>query len=205
MTFYATTIPPEAAFGFQGGPEFSTNIKAMASGREKRNADWAQCKHKYTAPFQNITNANYLLIKAVHLGMRGRLHTFLFQDKADYQASAEQFGTGDGATKIFQLSKTSNAGGGATYTRVITKPDVMSGIVIRVNGVVTAATVDSTTGLVTFSSAPAGGAVLTWTGNFYVHVRFDNDSLPFSIDDRSGSTYIQNGSIDLIEVPPGDD
>ncbi len=205
MTFYATQIPPAAAFGFQGGPEFSTNIKSMASGREKRNGEWLQCRHKYSCPFQNITNDNYLLIKAVHLGMRGQLHSFLFLDSADYQASNEQFGIGDGTTTVFQLSKTANAGGGATYTRTITKPNTDLGVIVRVNGVVTAAAVDPLTGLVTFSAAPANGAVLSWTGNFYVQVRFDNDSLPFSIDNKSGSTYIQNGSIDLIEVPAGDD
>lgn len=200
MAFYATKIPPAAAFGFQGGPVFSTNIKNLANGREKRNADWLQCRHQYSCPFQNITNDNYLLIKAVHLAMRGKLHTFLFTDPADNQASNDRFGTGDGTTTVFQLSKIADAGGGATYTRIITKPNTLIGVTIRVNGVVTAASVDGTTGLITFSSAPANASILTWTGSFDVQVRFDNDNLPFSINDKSGSTFVQNGSVDLIET-----
>ncbi len=204
MTFYAIEIDPTPAFGFQGGPEFSTNVQTLASGREKRNGDWFFSRHKFSAPFQNITNDQYLRVKQVFLIMRGKLHTFLQRDWADFNASNEQFGAGDGTTKIFQLVKTVSEGGGG-YQRVITKPDVLGGIVIKVNGTVTAASVDATTGLVTFSSAPANAAVLTWSGQFYNHVRFDIDSLPFTIDNLSGNVYVQNGSVDLIEVLEGDD
>ena len=38
----------------------------------------------------------------------------------------------------------------------------------------------SSTGLVTFTTAPASGAVLTWTGNFYYRVRFSADRADFN-------------------------
>ena len=199
MAFYAIEIAQIPGFTFQGGPEFSTNVQNLQSGAESRNADWAQCRHKYTAPFLNITNAAYLAIKDVFLVCQGKTHSFLHKDWGDYLANDAQFGIGDGATKVFQLSKVSKvAGTSATYTRVVNKPLV--GATFKVNGVPTAATYDIYTGLVTFAAAPADGAVLTWTGEFRVQVRFDIDYLPFTLDDKSGNTFIMNGSIDLYEV-----
>lgn len=204
--FFPVQIDPVPGFGFQGGPEFNTNIKSLASGREKRNADWSICRHKYSAPFQNITNEAYLAIKKVHLMCRGRLHSFLHRDWADFSASDEQFAVGDGSTVVFQLSKISTALGAVPYVRQITKIDNSQGEpIIKVNGVVTAATVNDSTGQVTFSSAPATGAVLTWSGLFFVQVRFDTDYLPFSLDNKSNGDFISNGSIDLLEVLAGDD
>ena len=59
------------------------------------------------------------------------------------------------------------------------------------------------TGVLTFTAAPANGAVLRWSGTFDVWVRFTDDYLPFSIDDRDASLeYRVNGSVGLIEVPP---
>lgn len=70
-----------------------------------------------------------------------------------------------------------------------------------VNGVLTGAAVDTTSGAVTFATAPADDAVLTWTGEFRVHVRFDTDYLPFSLASVfADGQYARNGSIDLIEV-----
>lgn len=199
MAFYPISIAQCPGFGFTGGPEFQTDIKNAQNGREYRNGDWAICRHKYTVPFLNVTDEAYLAIKEVFLVVRGRLHTFLHKDWADYQADNARFGTGDGTTRVFQLSKISTVGA-ASYTRIITKP-VFEGFVIRVNGALgVPAAVDTLNGLVTFVTAPANGAVLTWTGTFNVQVRFDIDYLPFSLDNANGSGYAQNGSIDLIEV-----
>lgn len=200
MAFYAIEIAQCPGFGFEGGPEFSTNVQQLASGAEKRNADWAICRHKYTAPYSNITDEAYLAIKQVFLIVRGRCHSFLHKDYGDYQAVDEPFGMGDGVTKVFQLQKVSTvAGTSATYVRTINKP--VAGATYKVAGVATGAALDTNTGLVTFAAAPANGAALTWTGEFRVQVRFDIDYMPFSLDNAlQGGGYANNGSVDLIEV-----
>ncbi|HEU4376276.1 MAG TPA: DUF2460 domain-containing protein [Telluria sp.] len=203
MSFYPIRIAQTPGFGFTGGPEFSTNVQNIANGREKRNADWAICRHKYTAPFRNIPEAAYRAIKDVFLVTRGKAHTFLHRDWGDYVATNAAFGTGDGTTTVFQLGKTSTAGSG-TYYRTIDKPNSATPLavpfVVKVAGAVTGVVVDSTTGIVTFATAPAMGAALTWSGEFDVHVRFDIDYLPFSLDDRNTNGYVTNGSVDLMEV-----
>lgn len=200
MAFYAIEIPACPGLNFSGGPEFSTNIQALANASESRNADWDICRHKYTAPFNNITDAAYLAIKDVFLICRGRAHTFLFKDYSDFKATDAQFAIGDGATKVFQLQKLSIvAGTSATYQRLITKPLV--GATFTANGVAVGAALDTNTGLVTFANAPAIGVVLRWSGEFRVHVRFDIDYLPFTLSDAlQGGGYANNGSIDIIEV-----
>ena len=195
--FYPIEIEACPGFGWIGGPEFQTNVQRLGSGREKRNADWSICRHRYTAPYKNITDDAYRAIKQVFLICRGKTHTFLHKDWADFQAVDEPFGVGDGTTKTFQLKKVSSDGGG-TYTRMIDKP--VTGVVIKVGGVVTLATVSTLDGSVVFASAPANGAALTWTGEFRVHVRFDIDALPFSLDNVGNKGFFSNGSVDLVEV-----
>ena len=53
-----------AAYGWSGGPEFKTRIRLLANGRERRNADWSQGRHRYTLPFLNIGEARYRAIDA---------------------------------------------------------------------------------------------------------------------------------------------
>lgn len=190
-------LDPCVAFGFAGGPEFTTRITPIANGHERRNAEWSQARHRYTAPFNNITDAEYRLIKKMFNACRGQLHGFLFKDHLDYQATDEAFGTGDGATVAFQLVKKSTIDG-ETYTRTITRP--VTGVVVKEAGVTKTGTLDTTTGIFTFDTAPANGAALTWTGEFRIPVRFASDWLPFSLDNRRGADFAVNGSVDLIEV-----
>jgi len=57
--------------------------------------------------------------------------------------------------------------------------------------------VDTTTGIVTFTSAPAAGATITVGFEFDVPVRFDTDTLDITLDiERLGSIT----SIPLLEI-----
>jgi hypothetical protein len=91
----------------------------------------------------------------------------------------EQFGTGDGTTTTFQLTRT--IGGVATgYAEPM--QNINGAPTIFVNGVKKTVTTDYTvgsTGIVTFTSAPANNAVLSWSGKFYFYVRFADDTLMF--------------------------
>jgi len=204
VTFYAIQIEECPGFGWQGGGEFDTLIRQMQSGRNKRKARRDVVLHRYVCPFNNIPITAARNIAKVHKGMRGALHTFLFHDRLDDTADGDVFGTGDGTTTVFQLSRTYDPGGGATYSRDITKPDVDGDIdgtliVVEVDGTPTAVTINAATGGVTFGSAPPNDAVLTWSGRYYVCVRFNRDDLPFTIDNKSGTVFITNGSLELIE------
>lgn len=208
MTYYAIEIEQCPGFGFQGGPEFDTLIRPLENGRNRRKPRRYIGLHHYTSPMNNISVEAARAIKKVHMAMLGAAHTFRFLDFLDFEATDAGFGVGDGVTVDFQLKNIYNPGGGAQYLRDITKPDTAFEIqlddagvpiIVKVAGVTTAVTVNSNTGIVTFSSPPALGAALTWSGRFWVPVRFNRDDLPFSIDSRNGSVFITNGTLELIE------
>lgn len=186
-------------YGWQGGPQFNTRLVTTQSWMERRNAQNIECRHSYTLPMANISSIEYLqTLKSAYLACRGMLHSFKIKDYSDYQARGEVFGEGDGVATVFQLRKVA-VFGPATYSRTIVKPN--DGVAVRESGVPVSTSVDPLTGLVTFASAPADGAILTWTGEFCVPVRFNSDTLVNSIDNRFGQDgYAMNGNVDLIEV-----
>ncbi len=188
-------LAPCPGYGWDGGPTFSTSIEVLQNGDEDRNADWAEARHAYGAPFLNITKEAYRSLKTMFFATRGMLHAFRLVDELDHEAVDEIFGIGDGVEAIFQLRKISLVDG-AEYSRNVYALPVAP--VITVNGVPTVDfEVNLRTGQVMFDTPPAPTAVLRWTGNFDVWVRFATDSLRFSLDNPNAT----NGMVELIEVP----
>ena len=90
------------------------------------------------------------------------------------------------------------ASGGQSWTRTIAKP-VAGTARIALAGVEQPSgwTVDTTTGVVTFSAAPGSGVAITAGFEFDVPVRFDTDALDVTLDlERLGSIT----SIPLLEI-----
>lgn len=203
MAYLRAQIEACEAFGWEGGPEFRTRIVEMQNKRERRNADWAEARHRFTLPFQNIDPERYANIKQMHLVCRGMLHAFLYRDPLDNVADDDLFAVGDGTQETFQLSKLSVIDG-VTYQRnVYALPDSTPDFEVTANdSPVVAYTLDRDRGLITFDSAPPNGALLRWSGPFLVWVRFNQDWLPFSIDNRGPDGFAHNGTVDLMEVPP---
>ena len=135
-----------------------------------------------------------------------RLYGFRFKDWADFKSCLpsqislpldQAIGTGDGSQTQFQLVKV-YASGGQSWTRTITKP-VADTVRVALNGAeqLSGWSVDTTTGIVTFSAAPGVGVSVTAGFQFDVPVRFDTDQLDVTLDiERLGSIP----SIPLIEV-----
>ena len=109
----------------------------------------------------------------------------------------QQIGTGTGSQQTFQLAKRYTSGA-QTWVRTITKPvagtiRVALGMVEQMSGW----TVDTTTGVVTFTTAPAGGVAVRAGFEFDVPVRFDSDTLDVTLDfERLGSIT----AIPLLEI-----
>jgi uncharacterized protein (TIGR02217 family) len=203
MTFYAAEIEACPAYGWQGGPSIEVLIKKLRSRREKRDkkTDWFQ--HSYTLPFQNIRDDDYLeYIKAAFMVLGGPTDSFLVKDYGDFLATAEPLGVSPAGSTPVQLSKTYSPWGfiGApTHTRIITKP-VTATVVLYQNGVPKAGTTDGLTGLFTPTTAWTPASIITADFEFRVPCRFDQFSLPSTIDNRSGDRYAVNGSVVLLEV-----
>ena len=206
MAFNEVRFPDDISRGARGGPERRTQIVELASGDEERNASWANSRRRYDAAYGIRRVDDLAAVVAFFEARNGRLHGFRWKDWADYKsclpsgapaATDQAIGTGDGATTTFQLVK-SYVSGAQTWTRAITKP-VVGTVLVAIDGVeqTTGWSVDTTTGVVSFNTAPANGAAITAGFEFDVPVRFDTDTLDVTLDiERLGSIT----SIPLIEV-----
>lgn len=195
MSFIETPrFPDNISYGSKGGPKYNTIVTTVNSGFEYNNINWDTARHKYDVAM-GVRNLSELstLVKFFHI-TRGKGHYFRYKDWADYKScdledtisdTDQVFGIGDGTAKGFQLIKTYDLSGGVVNQRDIKKP-VNTTIVIAVNGTpqteTTHYSINYTTGYVTFVTAPANLASITWGGEFDVPCRFDTDELELSMD-----------------------
>jgi uncharacterized protein (TIGR02217 family) len=206
MAFHEVRFPDDISRGARGGPERRTQIVELASGDEERNASWANSRRRYDVAYGIRRADDLAAVVAFFEARNGRLYGFRFRDWADYKSclpsqqptpTDQGIGTGDGGTTMFQLVK-NYASGAHTWTRTIGKPEAGS-VTVAFDGVEQGSgwSVDTTTGLVTFGSAPTAGAVITAGFTFDVPVRFDSDTLDVTLDiERLGSIT----SIPLLEI-----
>lgn len=206
MAFHEVRFPDNISRGARGGPERRTQIVELASGAEERNASWANSRRRYDVAYGIRRADDLAAVVAFFEARNGRLHGFRFKDWADFKSclpsqtpspTNQPIGTGNGAATLFQLTKRYTSGA-QSWTRVITKP-VAGTVTIALNGTPHASgwSVSTTTGLITFATAPAPGIAITAGYEFDVPVRFDTDVLDVTLDlERLGSIT----SIPLVEI-----
>ncbi|SNT41265.1 DUF2460 domain-containing protein, partial [Antarctobacter heliothermus] len=180
MAFHEIRFPDNISRGARGGPERRTQIVELASGDEERNASWANSRRRYDVAYGIRRGDDLAAVVAFFEARNGRLHGFRFKDWGDFKSclpsgtpshSDQLIGTGDGSTTGFQLAK-NYVSGAQTWTRAITKP-VAGSLRIGFDGteLVSGWSVDTTTGGVTFGTAPGSGVALTAGFEFDVPVR----------------------------------
>ncbi|MFN4201882.1 MAG: TIGR02217 family protein [Tabrizicola sp.] len=206
MAFHEVRFPDNISRGARGGPERRTQIVELASGVEERNASWASSRRRYDVAYGIRRGDDLATVVAFFEARNGRLHGFRFKDWAGFKSclpsqtpgsSDQSIGTGNGSTTQFQLTKRYTSGA-QSWTRTINKP-VAGTVTIALNGTPQASgwSVDTATGVVTFSTAPAAGVAVTAGFEFDVPVRFDSDVLDVTLDlERLGSIT----SIPLLEI-----
>lgn len=207
--FHEVLFPLDIALGARGGPERRTDVVALGSNRERRNARWARSRRRWAAGYGVKTFADLADIVDFFEERRGRLYGFRWRDRADHSSAPpgraplpddQTVGQGDGATATFQLTKTYGVAF-APYVRDILKP-MADSVRIAVGGVELAAgdfSVDATTGLVTLAAAPVVGAPVTAGFLFDTPARFDADFLEI---DQSGFAAGEIPNIPIIEILP---
>lgn len=201
--FHEVRFPDDISKGSSGGPSRRTDIVELVSGFEERNAAQAHSKRTYDAGM-GLRNVNDLHDVIEFWEARfGQLYGFRWKDWADFKSCKTKnfpvfgdqvIGTGDGANKVFQLVKNYQSGP-TGYSRLIRKP-VAGTVLIGKAGVNQPSgwTVDTTTGLVTFTVAPTLGQQITAGYEFDVPVRFDDEKLTISID------AFNHGSVPAINI-----
>lgn len=206
MAFDEVQFPLKAGYSTSCGPAFMTEIITISGGYERRNQMWSQARRKFDARTGIHSNMDAVVLGAFFQARAGRARGFRLKDWSDYTSAADgisapafgdqTLGAGDGSTTSFQLVKNYGSGG-ITHQRQIKKP-VFGTVVVGIAGVQQSSgwSVDATTGLVTFVTAPVGGAAVTAGYQFDVPVRFDADQLKIVAEDGN----LIRSEIPIIEI-----
>lgn len=198
--FVNEVFPYDISYNSIGATRFQTDVVVVDSGEDQRSGRWDQPLMEYNIAYGVRTMEQLHGLIAFFRAVRGRLYGFLYDDHVDDTSTLavitetrrapaisptdQLLGTGDMKTKIFQLVKYYNTPTGAySHVRTIQKPKPGS-VLIALDGTQVANfTVDTDTGLVTFTSRVS-----------------INPGVPLSTILQSGGEYTISASQSLFSV-----
>jgi uncharacterized protein (TIGR02217 family) len=173
---------PGIKWGGTKTPIWSTKVQRSAAGRELRAAYYSYPLYKFSLSYEVLragAQAELQQLVGFFNARQGSFDSFLYFDPDDNAVVNQNFGVGTGAQTQFQLVRTF----GGFVEPVIAPQTSGPGVpAISVAGALRTPGTHysiSDSGLVTFTTAPAAGQVLTWTGEFYYRCRFLQDSADF--------------------------
>lgn len=179
-------------------PTWNTIQQRAASGQEVRVALQSYPLYAFELIFNVLksadSNTDFQALIDFYNARQGAYDDFLFDDKSDDSipaSSPSQFGTGDGTTTSWQLTRAISSMG---FIEPVM--NLNGAPVIYVNGSVQASGYTiSSSGVITFTAAPSNGATLSWSGSYYFRCRFVNDTEDF---DEFLSNYWRAQKVQLI-------
>jgi hypothetical protein len=178
---------------------FDTTSQIAMSGKRVTYANRTQARNKYKINIATLDSSglNAGLIAFSKQTLEGFFSQclggaliFNWWDVEDFQATAQEFGVGDGATVAFQLARAIGGWVDFIYAPLnqagpvvvpafnggtMNAPNPLPSIYDNGSLVNSSNYSISSAGVVTFNTAPTSGHALTWTGNYYWPCRFDQD------------------------------
>ena len=187
---------------------WQTTVVMMAGGSEQRNSGWSDARRRYDASTaQSLTLVELQSIEKHFNARRGRTRCFALRDRSSFRAATEAIGTAGGIGSTMQLQVAGGDSGNA-YNREIYLPE--SGTIhVYANAVEKTQTTDwtlaytgATAGLLTWVTSVSGQSI-TWSGDYWIPVRYDIDEFPDSklfMWTTGTSGLVQGPSLPMIEV-----
>jgi uncharacterized protein (TIGR02217 family) len=207
MSFHEVQFPVDISYGSAGGPGYSTLILPLDSGKEIRVSRWSEARRRYNVAYGIKSFTQLQSVMDFYIARQGAGYGFRYKDFLDFTTASDNtsapahddnnIGTGDASETVFQMVKIYTSGP-TSRTRTLTKP-VTGTTLVGLDGVNQASgwTVNTTTGQITFTSAPGAGVVVSAGCEFDVPVRFGEEvdgALQASIE------HFEDGSIDNIPL-----
>ena len=181
-------VLPGLGWSVTKAPRFATRIQRAVTGRELRILDqpypiWSwtltypllRDKSDTRGPGPGVGYDELRTLAGFFLQQQGAFQPFLFDDPTDRSVTAQLLGTGDSSAIAFQLVRAMG-----NFAEPVTAPNLVSAVYF--DGVLQSPasySVDSTTGLVTFTSPPPSGQAITVDFTYYFRVRFADDTAEF--------------------------
>jgi uncharacterized protein (TIGR02217 family) len=161
-------------------PRFSTRVASHSSGREVRAGLYAHALYEFELAFDGLDSSGAnagLQVQSLQtlmgfwLGCGGQFGAFLYVDPTDNSVSGQVIATGDGSTTSFTLGRAI----GGYYEPVSYVTSIST---VTVSGAATAYSL-SAPNIVTFATAPPGGAAIAASFNYAFQCRFLDDQAEF--------------------------
>lgn len=183
------------------------DVIQLGGGAEQRFATQGDAIRRYNAATAITKIADFDQIVHHFNGRRAQLFSFPLKDQTLFKASLEPLGTGGGIGSTNQLTFNEGDAGNA-YNREIYLPKTGT---IHIFAGITEKT-ETTDWTLNYTGTNAGrvtwvtsvtGQTLTWTGEFYIPVRYDVEALPEAEVFAMLSTTVglrRAASIGLVEV-----
>lgn len=206
MAFDNQVFPRELS-AIASGSRWNNTIVALGGGGEQRNVNWADARRKFNASNPTLTLVQFRQIDKHFNARRASGRSFPLRDRSSFQATTEALGTAGGIGTTMQLTINDGDASNA-YNREIYLPE--SGTIhIFANAVEKAETTDwtlaysgATGGLLTWVTNQSGASI-TWTGSFYIPVRYDIQEFPDArlfLWRTDGTGLVEGPDLPLIEV-----
>lgn len=186
-----------------GGPRQLTTIVRLPNGQVIQRPRWSGLLGRWEIGERRVTKAELSELHTFWHVMKVNGSSFRFKDWGDFEGVDEGIGIGDGSLKTFQLVKTYTVGA-ASVQRTIHKP-VADTVKPYIDSVLQPSgfSVDTTTGIVTFTTAPGIGEVVSADFEFDVPVFFPSDTFNAQfevVDKASGEQFHYLSSLPVEEV-----
>ncbi len=176
-------------FPVKKSPLWSTDLHEAFSGQVTGYRRWSYPKFRFVLGYDmlrsDVINTEFETLEAFFNLVGGRADAWKFHDPDDGAVTDQLLGIGNGAETQFQLIR--SRGG---FTMPVFLPDGTP--TIKVEDVETPDFIVGDSGLITFDSAPADDAELTWSGTYDWLCRFDEDSADF---EKFAAGFWRAGSI----------
>ena len=162
-------------------PTWKTIVHESVSGRETRASMMQYPTWKFELKYEFLRSATAYQELQSLVGLfnicRGSWDSFLYKDPNDYSIANQNIGIGDGVETDFQLVRNY-----AGFIEPVMNP--LSNVVIKVDADVMTTPQDyliGSTGIVSFTTPPDTGSVISWTGEYYHRCRFEKDDMEFTL------------------------
>lgn len=200
MSFHNISFPSCLERYLIGKSIFSTSKIISSSGREVRSLDHEYGKGQFLLKDCCLSKADFVTFNNFFKARRGSRFAFLLKDFADFSVNRQRLGVGDGVRKEFQVYKTYDDER-EPYVRKINKVK-LEGVAVYVNEDQLPTEgqsyqINENTGVITLENPLAQDRVLYITCEFYLTVRFNDDS--FDYEQKPDGT-IQILNVSLVEV-----
>lgn len=160
-------------------PVWNTQTYESESGRETRIQKWKYPRYKISLTYNFLTDntskwqldkGDIERLQGFFNAVGGSFDDFLYFDDTENSVENQTFGLGNGQQTVFQLVR-NHPYWAEPVNGIVEIPQIF------IDGVLTTEVSVDPYGVVAFDSPPPADSVLTWTGNYYFRVRFDNDEI----------------------------